>query len=109
MKPLFFLMCAAGLTLAILSVHVIRLGEGFNVIAKDRLTFRDTYVDARNMGILDYMAACDRIQDYLLYEKKLRSVLDSAEEGAGEIALELKDRLRPMEEALHEWISEKLK
>ncbi len=92
-----------------LNVHVIRTGDGFEMITKDHMTFRDTYVDVRDWSLPDYVTHAPRIRNYLLYEKqynKLVKMIDDEKKKSEGIFDKAKKKLEPIEKALRDWISE---
>lgn len=97
------------LFLAALSLYVIRTNDGFEVITKNELTLRDTYVDVRNWGITDYLAHSDRIRNYLFYTKHYQPLKKAVAEKMSEIHKKAKEDLRPIEKSFHEWVSKKPK
>ncbi|OQY57625.1 MAG: hypothetical protein B6245_16165 [Desulfobacteraceae bacterium 4572_88] len=76
MKTIIAVVLVAAVVAGILlNIHIIRLDEGFEVISKDQMTFRDTYADVRNWGLKDYMSHAPRIRNYLLYEKQYAALM----------------------------------
>jgi hypothetical protein len=95
----------------LLNVHIIRLNEGFEVIAKDNMTFRDTYADVRAWGLADYMSHAPRIRNYLFYEKKyaaLKNMVNqkkaAVNKETGSVADSAKKQLESAEKAIRDWL-----
>ena len=88
----------------LLNVHIIRSDEGFDVILKDHMSFRETYADVRDWGLAEYLSS-PRIRNYLICEKHYPSMVDQAR-GKADSA---RDKLRELEASLHQWASEKLR
>lgn len=49
-----------------LNFHILRSDDGFEIITKDRMGIRDTYVDVRNWGMKDYVTQSPRIRNHLI-------------------------------------------
>ena len=98
-----------------LNAHFVRLDGGVVFLAKDSMSFRDTYVDVREWGIADYFSHSERIREYLLFERKYQQLVQLVEETQQTINAKLdtltegaKRRLAPIELTLHEWLAERL-
>ncbi|RLC01491.1 MAG: hypothetical protein DRI57_31040 [Deltaproteobacteria bacterium] len=89
----------------LLNVHIIRSDEGFDVILKDHMSFRETYADVRGWGLADYLSHSKRIGNYLIIEKHYPRMVEQAR-GKADSA---KDTLRALEASFHQWASEKLR
>ena len=69
MKNRFFFIVLILTAIALLHVHVIRLEDDFDIIAKDGMTLRGTYVDVRDWGPADYLSCAPRIRNHLICER----------------------------------------
>lgn len=66
----------------VLNFHFIRTEEGLDIILKDGPAFRDTYADIRDFSIADLSTYSPRILKYVIAERKIPEMMDSAEEKA---------------------------
>ena len=89
----------------LLSFHIILTDDGIDIITKDTLTFRDTFADVRRWDLSDYITHSQRIRNYLIYEKHYPALLAMLKENTDPA----KTKLREIEEAVHKWLSERLK
>lgn len=94
--------------LFLLNFHIIRMEDDIDIIPKDSMSLRETYIDVRDWGTVDYLAHSARVRNYLIYEKNYANLVDGVRETTGQATAAIKTRLRPIEEAVHEWLSEKL-
>ncbi|MFZ0944882.1 MAG: hypothetical protein WB930_14375 [Syntrophobacteraceae bacterium] len=97
------------LFLAPLSLHIVRTADGFEFIAKNELSFRDTFVDVRSWELDDYFAHSSRIRDYLFYTKHYIPLKKDVEKRMAELSKKTKENLKPLEQSLHEWVAGKLR
>lgn len=73
-----FLLLSVGLAvILILNVHVIRMDDGVDIITKDTMCLRDSYVDVRDWQFRDYMRHSPRIRNYLLHDVYYASAVRS--------------------------------
>lgn len=109
MKNFLIILCLMTIIImgVALNVHVIRTDDGFEIITKDHMTFRDTYADVRDWSLTDYIVHAPRIRNYLLYEKQynrlVKMVEDEKKKSEG-----IWDKARKKLEPVEEWISDKL-
>ncbi|MBI4829306.1 MAG: hypothetical protein HY804_10965 [Nitrospinae bacterium] len=61
---LVILLVAGGLALGY-SAHIVRHGGGAGIVWKEQGTFERTYIDARGMGVVDYMGLPAPVRSYL--------------------------------------------
>jgi predicted ribosome quality control (RQC) complex YloA/Tae2 family protein len=92
----------------ILNFHIIRLNDGFEVITKDNMGLRETYVDARNLKIAQLLIYTPRVRNYLIYRVCYTQTYDEMMKKTDESVKVLKENLRKTEQAVHEWLAEKL-
>ena len=97
-----FALIALGLALGF---HIIRTENGFEIVAKDTITLRDAYVDARHWDFDDYLAHSSRIRNHLLYRKYYLPLKKSIKEEAPKYIEGAKKALRAAEQTIHDWIS----
>ncbi|QTA90424.1 hypothetical protein [Desulfonema magnum] len=90
---------------SLLNLHIIRTHDGIEVITKDSMTFRDTFTDVRKWRFTDYISHSPRIRNYLIYEKHYPALMAMLRQNT----VPAKLKLREFEEAVHQWLSEKLK
>lgn len=110
---ILFLACIG--LIAALGFHILQYKGGVDIIAKDYLTFRHTWVDVREWDLADYIRGPKRIRDYMLYEKKddsLKRMISEKQREWSEktegVISSAREKLRPLEQALHDWLSERL-
>lgn len=108
MKPWMKRVLAALAVLVPLNVHVVRVEDEVVVLAKDQMSLRDTFVDATDWGVSDYIDASPRVRNHLLahgqYPRKLREFRNSL----ADLKEKTKNLLRPLESAIHGWLSDQL-
>ncbi len=110
MKIIMTVMIIASIAFAgALNVHILRTEDGLELISKDNMSLRDTYVDVRKWCVDDYFTHSTRISSYLLYTKQYIPLKKALKENAAKYSQKAKEILRPAEEALHGWLSEQLK
>lgn len=96
-------------TAFVFNFHVIRMDKGFDIIAKDRMNLRENYVDARDFDPAMLLDCSPRVRSYILYRVYGSKLLSEIRESGDASAESVKKTLRESEQALHEWLSDKLK
>jgi hypothetical protein len=88
----------------LMNIHIIRTGDGLEIITKDTPGFRDTFADVREWGFQDYLTCSPRIRNYLIYEKHYTAIAEALEKKTGTAKIKLGEA----KEAVCGWFSEKL-
>ena len=109
MQTVSFIVTAKVLALALLFVlnfHVLRTREGFRIMTKGRMGFRDVYMDARGWGLRDCLNRPKKIRNYLVFEKHFGKLARRLKTRNGNSA---KAKVRGIEKSVHRWIAKKLR
>ncbi|QTA81764.1 Uncharacterized protein dnl_41130 [Desulfonema limicola] len=93
----------------IFNYHIIRIDQGFDIIAKDSINLREVYVDARNFDTGLLINCSPRLRNYLIYQVYGPSLYSNIKEKTDLSAESIKEKLKEFELNAHKWLSEKLK
>lgn len=82
-KILFGVLVGAAAVLAVLGVHVVRDSQGTFVVGKQTWTLERTYVDARSLGVGDFLKLPAPVRQQLASRKAaaVRGKVEGALEG----------------------------